>query len=126
MKKVTEKINNKIQKLLENFRAADGEEFEKLYRVYGDIEDANYTDDHTLNVFFISKAYGNEGEYHGTLPLLTDAQYNKERPKRSYNPFRDEYVWTYPSMEFAANSLARFIAECGSKVKRINYTEWKD
>ena len=126
MKKVTEKINKKVQKLLEKFRAAEGEEFEKLYRVYGDIEDANYTDDHTLEVFFVSKAYGNEGTYHGTLPLLTEEQYKKEQPRLSYNPFRDEDYWSCTTMEYAANSLVRFIAECGSKVKRINYTEYKD
>ena len=126
MKKVTEKINKKIEKLLTKYNAAEGKEFEKMYRVYGDIESANYTDDHTLEIFFVSKAYGNEGTYHGTIGLMDDATYKKSAPKESYNPFRDEWYWSCPTNEFAANSLARFIGECGSKVKRINYTEYKD
>lgn len=126
MKKVTERINKKIQRLLDQYRSAENEKLEQMYRVYGDIEDAEYTDDHTLKIYFVSKAYGDEGSYHGTIDLLTDAQYENERPKRSYNPFRDKYDWSLTSLEFAANSLARFVAECGSKVKKITYTEYKD
>ena len=126
MKKVTERINKKVQKLLEDYRAAEGEKFEEMYRVYGDIEDATYTDDHTLELYFVSKAYGNEGTYNGTLPLLSDKEYEKEKPKLRYNPFRDEDYWSCTTMEFAANSLVRFIAKCGSKVKRITYVEYKD
>lgn len=126
MKKITEKINKKIQTLLKEYRMAEDEKWEKMYRLYGNIEDATYTDDHTLEIYFVSKAYGNEGGYSGTIKLLTDAEYEKARPKRSYNPFRDEYDWGCTSNEFAANSLARFIGECGSKVKKIAYTEWKD
>lgn len=126
MKKITEKINKKIQTLLKEYRMAEDEKWEKMYRLYGNIEDATYTDDHTLEIYFVSKAYGNEGGYSGTIKLLTNAEYEKARPKRSYNPFRDEYDWGCTSNAFAANSLARFIGECGSKVKKITYTEWKD
>ena len=126
MKKITEKINKKLQALLEECKAAEGEKWEQMYRLYGDIEDATYTDDHTLKVYSVTKAYGNEGEYRGTIKLMSDAEYEKARPKRFYNPFRDEYDWPCTSLEFAANSLARFIGECGSKVKAITYVEWKD
>lgn len=126
MKKITERINKKIQKLLEEYRAAEDKKYGQMYRLYGSIEDAEYTDDHTLNVYFVTKAYGNEGGYSGTIKLLTDAEYEKGRPKEFYNPFADRYEQPCTSNEFAANSLARFIGECGSKVKKITYTEWKD
>jgi len=126
MKKITERINKKIQKLLEEYRAAEDKKYEKMYRLYGSIEDAEYTDDHTLKIYFVSKAYGDEGGYNGTIKLMTDAEYEKARPKEFYNPFRDKYEWPWTSNEFAANSLARFVGECGSKVKKITYTEWKD
>lgn len=126
MKKVTERINKKIQKLLDQYRSAENEELKQMYRMYGDIEDAGYTDDHTLKIYFVSKAYGDEGGYHGTIDLMTDEQYKKSAPKESYNPFRDEWSWSHTTNEYAANSLARFVAKCGSKVKKITYTEWKD
>lgn len=126
MKKITERINKKLQALLEECRAAEGEKLEQLYRLYGDIEDAEYTDDHTLRVYFVTKAYGNEGGYKGTIDLMTDAEYEKARPKPFYNPFADRYEQPCTSNGFAANSLARFIGECGSKVKAITYVEWKD
>ena len=126
MKKITEKINKRIQKLLEQYRFAEDEKLEQMYRLYGDIEDATYTDDHTLKIYFVSKAYGNEGGYKGTIDLMTDAEYEKARPKPFYNPFADRYEQPCTSNRFAANSLARFIAKCGSKVKAITYTEWKD
>ena len=126
MKKITEKINKKVQKLLDSYKSAEGKKFKQMYRLYGNIEDAEYYDDHTLKIYFVSKAYGNEGAYHGTIDLMTDSQYKKAAPKELYNPFRDEYDWGCTTNEYAANSLARFIGECGSKVKKISYTEWKD
>ncbi len=126
MKKITEKINKKVQKLLDSYKSADGKKFEQMYRLYGSIEDAEYTDDHTLKIYFVSKAYGDEGTYNGTIALMTDSQYKNAAPKESYNPFRDEWSWSYTTNEYAANSLARFIGECGSKVKKITYTEYKD
>ena len=126
MKKITEKINKKVQKLLDSYKSAKGKKFEQMYRLYGNIEDAEYYDDHTLKIYFVSKAYGNEGTYNSTIALMTDSQYKNAAPKESYNPFRDEWSWSYTTNEYAANSLARFIGECGSKVKKITYTEYKD
>ena len=126
MKKITEKINKKIQELLNNYKNLNDAEFEKMYRVYGDIEDAEYSDDKTLHIYFISKGYNDEGSYNGTIPIFSDEEYNKEKPKESYNRFRDEWSWSYPTLEFAANSLVRFINDQGAKVKKIVYTEWRD
>ena len=86
MKKITERINKRIQKLLDQYRSAEGKTYEKMYRLYGSIEDAEYTDDHTLEIYFVSKAYGNEGGYSGTIKLLTMPSMRKRDPKSSTTP----------------------------------------
>ena len=126
MKKITEKINKKIQELIDKFNTVEGDEYERMYRIYGDIEDATYTDNHTLEIYFVSKGYGDEGCNNGTIAIMNEEEYNKAKPKSFYNRFRDETTWSYPTLEYSANSLARFVNKCGGKVKQIKYTEYKD
>ena len=122
----TAKVNKALEKLTSKYRAAEGDELERMYRTYGDMESAEYKKGGELEVYFVSKAYGDGGRTRGEIPILSDAEYKDAAPRERYNPFRREYSYSQTTNEYAANSLARFVNKNGGKVKRITYIEDRD
>lgn len=122
----TAKVNKALEELTSKYNEAEGEELERMYRKYGDMESAEYKKDGELEVYFEGKGYGNEGVTRGEIPILSDAEYNDAAPREWYNPFKREYSYPPTAKEYAANSVARFVEKNGGKVKRITYIEYKD
>ena len=122
----TKEINDSLWDLTRKYADSEGKDLERMYRLYGDVETAELQEDGELQVYFVTKAYGNEGRTRGTIPIMSDEEYKKAAPREFYNPFRDETTYTSTSREYAANSLVRFIRKKGGKVKRITYVEDKD
>ena len=120
------KINKALEDLTSKYRDVEGDELEKMYRKYGDMESAAYNSDGALTVYFVSKAYGNEGRSTGEIKIMSDSEYKDAAPRERYNPFRREYSYSQTTNAYAANSLARFVNKNGGKVKRIKYIEYMD
>lgn len=120
------KVNHALENLTSQFYEAEGSDYERMYSVYGDFESAELAEDGELQVHFVSKAYGDEGRTGGEIPIMSDEEYKKAAPREHYNPLRGEYSYSRPTLNYAANSVARFVKNKGGNVKRITYIEDRD